>query len=55
MYIRKSSRTYNGKIYTNFVLVESVVTPKGPRQKTICSLGVAQARPQNRGRARRSG
>src|SRR5205807_5882000 len=39
MYIRKSSRLYKGKTYTNHVLVESVMTPKGPRQKTICSLG----------------
>jgi len=46
MYIRKSSRTYNGKTYTNYVLVESVVTPKGPRQKTICSLGDLSPRPR---------
>jgi hypothetical protein len=39
MYIRKSIRTYKGKTYTNYVLVESVVTPNGPRQKSICSLG----------------
>lgn len=39
MYIRKSIRIYKGKTYTNYVLVESVMTPKGPRQKTICSLG----------------
>ncbi len=39
MYIRKSIRLYKGKTYTNYVLVESVMTPKGPRQKTICSLG----------------
>src|SRR5215204_4462016 len=39
MYIRKSNRLYKGKTYTNHVLVESVMTPKGPRQKTICSLG----------------
>ena|SRR5438132_1015548 len=39
MYIRKSSRIYKGKTYTNYVLVESIMTPKGPRQKTICSLG----------------
>jgi len=39
MYIRKSSRTYKGKTYSNYVLVESVLTPKGPRQKIICSLG----------------
>ena len=46
MYIRKSSRTYNGKTYTNYVLVESVVTSKGPRQKTICSLGDLSPRPR---------
>ena len=46
MYIRRSSRTYNGKTYTNYVLVESVVTPKGPRQKTICSLGDLSPRPR---------
>jgi hypothetical protein len=39
MYIRKSTRTYKGKTYTNYLLVESVPTPKGPRQRTICSLG----------------
>jgi transposase len=39
MYIRKSIRTYKGKSYTNYVLVESVLTPNGPRQTSICSLG----------------
>src|SRR5881628_3691423 len=39
MYIRKSTRTYKGKTYTNYLLVESIQTPKGPRQRTICSLG----------------
>ena len=39
MYIRKSTRKYKGKTYTNYLLVESVHTPKGPRQRTICSLG----------------
>jgi hypothetical protein len=37
MYIRKSTRSYKGKIYSNYALVESVQTPKGPRQTTICS------------------
>jgi hypothetical protein len=46
MYIRKSIRTYKGKTYTNHVLVESVVTPNGPRQKTICSLGELSPRPR---------
>src|SRR5215467_7729133 len=46
MYLRKSSRTYKGKTYSNYVLVESVLTPKGPRQKIICSLGDLHPRPQ---------
>src|ERR1039457_3099318 len=46
MYIRKSSRNYKGKTYCNSVLVESILTPKGPRQKIICSLGDLRPRPQ---------
>ena len=39
MYIRKTSKSHKGKTYTNYLLVESVSTPKGPRQRIICSLG----------------
>jgi len=39
MYIRKSTRKYKDKTYANYLLVESVHTPKGPRQRTVCSLG----------------
>ena len=39
MYLRKTTRTYGSKTYTNHLLVESVHTPHGPRQRTICSLG----------------
>ena len=46
MYIRKASRTYKDKTYFNYLLVESVVTPKGPRQKVICSLGDLSPRPK---------
>src|SRR5262245_34041394 len=46
MYIRKSIRTYKGRSYTNYVLVEAVHTPNGPRQKTICSLGDLSPRPR---------
>ena len=28
-----------GKTYTHYLLVESVHTPKGPRQHVVCSLG----------------
>ena len=45
MYIRKSIRSYKGATYTNYVLVESVHTAKGPRQRTICSLGDLSPRP----------
>jgi transposase len=39
MYVRKTTRRYKGKTYTNYLLVESVHTPRGPRQKVVCSLG----------------
>lgn len=45
MYIRKTRREYKGKTYTNHLLVESVQTPKGPRQRTICSLGSLEPAP----------
>jgi len=39
MFIRKTTRKYKDRVYTNYQLVQSVQTPKGPRQKMICSLG----------------
>ena len=45
MYIRKTTRSYKGKTYTNHLLVESVQTPQGPRQRTICSLGGLEPAP----------
>jgi transposase len=39
MYVRKSTRRYKDTTYTNYLLVESVHTPNGPRQKVVCSLG----------------
>jgi len=45
MYLRKTTRTYGDKTYTNHLLVESVHTPKGPRQRTICSLGSLEPAP----------
>jgi transposase len=46
MYIRESIRSYKGRTYTNYVLVESLATTKGPRQKTVCSLGDLSPRPR---------
>ena len=45
MFLRKSIRRYKGKVYTNYMLVESVHTAKGPRQKVVCSLGDLSPRP----------
>jgi len=39
MYIRKNIKKEKGKTYTSHALVESVRTPKGPRQNLICTLG----------------
>ena len=46
MYIRKCVKKGRHKEYVNYLLVESVSTPKGPRQKTICSLGNLAPRPR---------
>ena len=46
MYIRKSTRTVKGIKYINYILVESVRTPSGPRQKSVCSLGDLSPRPK---------
>jgi transposase len=45
MYVRKVVSTHGGKRYEKYVLVESVRTPKGPRQKVVCSLGDLRPRP----------
>ena len=45
MYIRRTTRRYKGKTYTNYLLVQALHTPKGPRQKVICSLGDLSPRP----------
>src|SRR5262245_63600269 len=45
MYGTQTTRRYKDKTYTNYLLVESIHTPKGPRQKVICSLGDLSPRP----------
>ncbi|MGH9352158.1 MAG: IS1634 family transposase, partial [Terriglobia bacterium] len=37
--MRRTTKSHQGKTYTNYLPVESVHTPKGPRQRIICSLG----------------
>jgi transposase len=39
VFLRKTVKRHNGRSYTTYLLVESVRTPQGPRQRTICSLG----------------
>ena len=46
VFIRTKKLKYKNKTYTNYQLVESVHTPKGPRQKVICSLGNLKPRPK---------
>ena len=47
MYLRKTTRKHKDKTYTNYLLVESRPTSKGPRQKVICSLGDLKPRPRD--------
>ncbi len=47
MFIRKNVSKKGNKAYENYLLVESVRTPKGPRQKTVCSLGNLRPRPRS--------
>jgi len=46
MFLRTTYRSYKNKTYTNHLLVESVYTPEGPRQRTVCSLGDLRPRPR---------
>jgi transposase len=55
MYLRRTTRRVRDKTYQNYLLVESVATPKGPRQRVICSLGALAPAPKDEwlGTARR--
>src|SRR3972149_108245 len=46
MYLRRTTRRVGGTTYHNYLLVESVATPKGPRQRVICSLGTLAPGPK---------
>ena len=41
MFLRPNRRTKDGKDHTYWSLVETVRTPDGPRQRTLCYLPVA--------------
>jgi hypothetical protein len=46
--MRKTTKRYKDKIYTNYLLVETLTTPQGPRQRTICSLGSLSPGPKSK-------
>ena len=46
MFLKATRKTVRGKSYTNHLLVESITTPKGPRHRTICSLGSLEPAPR---------
>src|ERR1700739_248888 len=39
MFLRRYTRTKDGKTHTYYALVESVRTPAGPRQRVVAHLG----------------
>jgi transposase len=47
MYIRRTTKQGKSRSYHNYLLVESVKTAKGPRQRVLCSLGDLSARSES--------
>jgi hypothetical protein len=47
MYIRRTTKQGKSRSYHNFLLVETVKTAKGPRQRVLCSLGDLSARSES--------
>jgi hypothetical protein len=48
MFLRRYTRTKDGKTHTYYALVESVRTDAGPRQPTVAYLGELNHDEQNR-------
>jgi transposase len=46
VFLKPTRKTVRGKTYTHHLLVESISTPKGPRHRTICSLGSLEPAPR---------
>ena len=46
MFIKRTTRRVGDRTYVNHLLVESVATPRGPRHRTICSLGSLAPAPE---------
>ena len=47
MFIKRTTKKSNGNTYVNHLLVESVITPKGPRHRVVCSLGSLAPAPRS--------
>ncbi len=47
MFIKRTTKKSNGKTYVNHLLVESVITEKGPRHRVVCSLGSLAPAPRS--------
>jgi hypothetical protein len=45
VFIKRTTRRVGAKTYVNHLLVETVTTPRGPRHRTICSLGALAPAP----------
>jgi transposase len=45
MYIRKTTKQVADRSYHTYLLVESIQTERGPRQRTVCSLGSVEPAP----------
>src|SRR6202007_3486040 len=48
MFLRPNRRSKDGKAHTYWSLAETVRTPDGPRQKTLCYLGELNGSAQTR-------
>jgi transposase len=48
VFIRKTVKRYKDKTYTNYLVVETVTTPQGPRHRTLCSLGPLSPGPKSK-------
>lgn len=48
MFIKRCSKTVKGQKYVHHMLVETVMTPKGPRHRSICSLGDLEPGPPDK-------
>jgi transposase len=46
LFIKRTTKKHHGKTYTNYLLVESVATERGPRHHVVCSLGALSPGPR---------